>query len=118
MQMHQQMHRRDQDDTEMPVCAFVPGWVLSDTRLSPGAKLAFATFGTVYDASNATEKISLQGIAKQMGVSVQKVRRYIRELQNAKVVGKSKHLSLEDMLERSMYQITSDAPDDFKLMTA
>lgn len=69
------------------VCVFLPDWILVRKDISIGAKLAFATLGTLLKAKDYTAMLDSKEIAKRMGTKEGFVKKFLRELKQAGWIG-------------------------------
>lgn len=67
----------------VPKDVYVPEWIMVRKELSPGEKLCYACFSALSYKNN---DVSRQGIANLMGTSVRQVDRYIKRLQDCKLI--------------------------------
>ena len=69
------------------VCVFLPDWVLTRKDISLGAKLAFATLGTLLKSKDYTAMLDSKEIGKRMGVHTGAAKRFLRELKRVDLIG-------------------------------
>ncbi|MCT4533740.1 hypothetical protein [Halodesulfovibrio sp.] len=69
------------------VCVFLPDWILVRRDISLGAKLAFATLGTLLKAENYKAMLDAKLIGKRMGTHEGAARKFLRELKRADLIG-------------------------------
>ncbi|SIN94102.1 Rrf2 family transcriptional regulator [Halodesulfovibrio marinisediminis] len=69
------------------VCVFLPDWILVRRDISIGAKLAFATLGTLVKAKDYTAMLNPKEIAKRMGTQEAFAKKFLRELKEAGWIG-------------------------------
>lgn len=69
------------------VCVFLPDWVLVRRDISLGAKLAFATLGTLLKSKDYTAMLDCKEIGKRMGVHAGAAKKFLRELRRAELIG-------------------------------
>ncbi|MFA9394103.1 hypothetical protein [Halodesulfovibrio sp.] len=69
------------------VCVFLPDWILTRKDISLGAKLAFATLGTLVKAQNYKAMLNTKTIAKRMGTHEGAAKKFLRELRRADLIG-------------------------------
>jgi transcription initiation factor IIE alpha subunit len=67
----------------VPKDVFVPEWIMVRKELSPGEKLCYASISAIAYKGN---DVSRQGIANLMGTSIRQVDRYIKRLQELKLI--------------------------------
>ncbi len=69
------------------VCVFLPDWILVRRDISIGAKLAFATLGTLVKAKDYVAMLDTKKIAKRMGTHEGAAKKFLRELKQAELIG-------------------------------
>ncbi|MCT4625641.1 hypothetical protein [Halodesulfovibrio sp.] len=69
------------------VCVFLPDWILVRRDISIGAKLAFATLGTLLKAQDYKAMLNSKILAKRMGTHEAAAKKFLRELKKAELIG-------------------------------
>ncbi|MFA9394707.1 MAG: hypothetical protein ACERJ1_08335 [Halodesulfovibrio sp.] len=69
------------------VCVFLPDWILVRRDISIGAKLAFATLGTLVKAKDYIAMLDAKEIGKRMGTHEGAAKKFLRELKRADLIG-------------------------------
>lgn len=69
------------------VCVFLPDWILVRRDISIGAKLAFATLGTLVKAQDYIAMLDAKEIGKRMGTHEGAAKKFLRELKRADLIG-------------------------------